>query len=113
MFTPDPKKAQEPLHISPGMVVTLFFTANAIASAAMESQKGAPRGDRMILLAKALRWKASKEVKVEFNRDVTKADAPAKFFPDTQGEFSITPGIERVSFHAPQQGLTTIFFEVA
>ena len=114
MFTPDPKKAQEPLHITPGRVNTIFLTANAITATAMESQKGAPRGDRVILLAKAIRWKSSNEVKVEFNRDVTSDAAPTKFFPDSQGEFSVTAGIERVSFHAPQgKGLTTVYLEIA
>ncbi len=121
MFTPNPSKAQEPVVLTPGKEFTLHLKVNRITQADNSNVRGNGdtrvvdlNGSRTVLLAKAVRWKASDDVMIEFNRDMDKSGAPIKYFLDNKGEFSVTPEIERVSFSIGQhQRLVKLYLEIA
>lgn len=121
MFTPNPKKAQEPVFLTPGKVFTLRLNLNKTTNPDNSNVRGPNdtrtidlNSTRTVLQAKAVRWKSTSEVQVEFNRDMTKTGAPEKYFVDSQGEFSVSPEIDRVSFSVGQnQRHTTLYLEIA
>ncbi len=121
MFTPNPNKAQEPVFLSNDKIFTLHLKVNSKTDTDNSNIRGKKdtrvvdiNGSRTVLLTKAVRWRATKDVKVEFNRDLTKIGQPEKYFVDTQGEFAVSSDIERVSFSSDSgEGLTKLYFEIA
>jgi hypothetical protein len=121
MFTPNPQKAQEPVLLTPGKTFTLHLKPNTLTNEGGSNVRGPkdtrvvdPNGARTVLLSKAVRWRSTDEVKVEFNRDMTNDEAPEKYFADTQGEFVVSPEIQRVSFTTDPRGrLVKLYFEIA
>lgn len=120
MFTPNPNKAQEPVKLTPDKIFTLHLKANRITQEDNSNVRGPKdtrvvdlNGSRTVLLAKAIRWRSTEDVVVEFNRDMTKTEKPEKYFVDNRGEFSVSPEIERVSFSAlPASRLVTLYLEI-
>jgi hypothetical protein len=121
MFTPDPKKAQSPVCLSYGKIFDLHLKVNTQTNPDNSNVRGVNdtrvvdmNGTRTVLHAKAVKWRSTEEVCVEFNRDLDKSGRPEKYFADTQGEFTVSPDISRVSFSANQEAkLTKIYFEIA
>jgi hypothetical protein len=120
MFSPDPKKAQEPVMLIPGNVFTLHLKPNNITNPDNSNVRGLNdtkstdlNSTRTVLLAKAVRWRSSDEVKVEFNRDMATTAKPTKYFADNRGEFTVSPEIKRVSFSSGQgQGVVKLYLEI-
>lgn len=121
MFTPNPLKAQEPVMLAPDKIFTLHLKPNSIIKPDNSNVRSATdtrtidiNGSRTVLLAKAVRWRSTADVIIEFNRDLSSMDRPIKYFVDTQGEFSVSPDIERVSFRSKQgHGVVTVYLEIA
>lgn len=121
MFTPNPNKAQEPVFLTPEKIFTLHLKPNSITDATNSNVRGPNEtrrvdlnGSRTVLLAKAVRWRSAGAVRVEFNRDMAEAGPPTKYFVDTQGEFSVSPEIQRVSFSVNQgAGVVPLYLEIA
>ena len=119
-FTPNPNKAQEPVHLSGPNVFTLHLKVNRNTNPDNSNVRGQNdtckvdlNDSRTVLLAKTVRWRSTEEVKIEFNRDMASTKPPVKYFADTQGEFNVTPEIERVSFSLQAKRMATIYFEIA
>lgn len=121
MFTPNPQKAQEPVLLTPGKTFTLHLKPNNITKEDNSNVRGPNdtrisdlNGTRTVLLAKAVRWRATAAVRVEFNRDMASTSAPEKYFADFQGEFTVSPEIQRVSFTSePGDRVVKLYLEIA
>lgn len=115
MFTPNPAKAQEPVFLTPDNIFTLHLKANSeIKDPNANPNRIDLNKNRTVLLAKSVRWRATDDVKVEFNRDMTKPDLPTKYFADNRGEFAVSTEINRVSFCSSQgQGVVKLYIEIA
>lgn len=121
VFTPNPAKAQEPVFLSPGKAFTLHLKPNSVTNPDNSNVRGLTdtkkvdlNSTRTVLLAKSVKWRATAEVMVEFNRDLASTSHPEKYFADTQGEFMVSPEIQRVTFSAgPSTRTVTIYFEIS
>jgi hypothetical protein len=121
VFTPTPNRAQEPVFLTPGRFFTLHLKPNSETKEDGSNVRSA--GDtrsvdlnksRTVLLAKAVKWRATEEVVIEFNRDTSTLEPPQKFFVDNHGEFNVSTEIQRVSF-SPVKGSrhASLYLEIA
>ena len=109
MFTPNVDKTQEPVHILPGGSFALHLKTYSPPVGRISDNII----HRTVLLVKAVRWRATEEVKVSFNTDVH-AGPPEKYFSESSGEFAVTDKMQTVSFTTSATGkLVTLYFEVA
>ncbi|MGE4579377.1 MAG: hypothetical protein AB7F21_07540 [Desulfuromonadales bacterium] len=109
MFSPDPKKAQEPVFLNPGKSFVLHLKP-------WVEPPGRVQGvveRRTVTGVKAVRFKAlGGELKVAFNYDPHK-EHPTAFFQTDSGEYAVDGRHDSICFTATPGGLTRLYLELA